>query len=146
MDEHRDHVIYKQQGYLPLSAYLAIGGAIFLAFSHWYAYSIGGDHRENALIAKAVEARNDAAKNANDASANLEKGNAKARVVYRTITRTVDRIVDRPIYRNVCFDDDGLREVNAALAGTSTGKPDGTVPGSDKAGGWFRGLRPPKAD
>jgi len=146
MDEHRDHVIYKESGAFPLSFYLALGGAAFLAFSHWYAYSLGGEHRENELIAEAQEARKDEAKKANDASANLEKGNAKARVVYRTITRTVDRIVDRPIYRNVCFDDDGLREINAALAGTSTGKPDGAVSGSDKAGGWFRGLRPPKVD
>lgn len=56
----------------------------------------------------------------NLAATELEKGNAKARVVYRTITREVDKIVERPVYRNVCFEPDGLRRANAALANAGT--------------------------
>jgi hydroxylamine reductase (hybrid-cluster protein) len=32
------------------------------------------------------------------------------------IEREVERIVERPVYRNVCFDADGLRIVNDAIA------------------------------
>lgn len=30
----------------------------------------------------------------------------------------VQKIVERPVYRNVCLDDDGLQELNAAIAGS----------------------------
>ena len=60
---------------------------------------------------------------ANEAVNSLETQNAKARIVYRTVTEMVDRIVDRPVYRNTCFDDDGLRLVNAALAGVAVATP-----------------------
>jgi len=70
------------------------------------------------------------------ASTKLEKGNADAKVVYRTITRDVDKVVDRVEYRDVCFDDDGLRLANDALRGTRTpvGGPDLTLPGPGAAG------------
>ncbi len=69
-----------------------------------------------------------------NASAALEAGNAKREIVYRTITKNVDRIVERPVYSGVCFDDDGLRLANAALAGIAVeaadpGKPEGPMPG-----------------
>lgn len=71
------------------------------------------------------------------ASAKLEKGNADAKVVYRTITRDVDKVVDRVEYRDVCLDPDGLRLANDALRGAraALGEPDGRVPGPDAAGG-----------
>lgn len=73
----------------------------------------------------------------NAAASNLESKNAQARVVYRTITQAVDKYIDRPVYRNVCFDADGVRDVNAALSGTlaAAGQPDGRVPGSDATRG-----------
>ncbi|MBK7052249.1 MAG: hypothetical protein IPH54_17045, partial [Rhodoferax sp.] len=39
------------------------------------------------------------------------------RIEYRTRWRTIETLVDRPVYRNVCLDADGLRELNAAIAG-----------------------------
>ena len=57
------------------------------------------------------------AKQANEAATKVEVKSAKAKVVYRTITQTVDKIVDREVYRNVCFDDEGLKLANAALLG-----------------------------
>lgn len=76
------------------------------------------------------EQRDREATAANAASTNLEKGNAKAKIVYRTITEQVDRIVEREVYRHICFDADGLLRVNAALvggAGSAPGQPDSPV-------------------
>jgi hypothetical protein len=60
---------------------------------------------------------------ADSAVASLETKNAATRVIYRTITQQVDKIVDRDVYRNVCFDDDGLRLANAALGGVAVTPP-----------------------
>lgn len=82
----------------------------------------------DAAIARQREAERVAAE---AASTNLEKGNAKARIVYRTITQEVDRVVTRDLYRNVCLDDDGLRHARAAILGGESpppGKPDGPLP------------------
>lgn len=57
-------------------------------------------------------------KQANLAVTKKESGDAKAKVVYRTITQTVDKLVDRPVYRNVCFDADGVKVANEALTGS----------------------------
>ncbi len=75
---------------------------------------------------------------ADAAISTLETGNAKARVVYRTIRETVDKLVDRPVYLQSCFDDDGLRLVNAALgnipvAPPDPGNPDNRMPTIDPA-------------
>lgn len=70
------------------------------------------------------------------AARELEDSRAKRRVVYRTLTRDVDKIVDRPVYRNYCFDSDGVRVVNAALAGqaVSAREPTGGVSTPDTTG------------
>lgn len=65
---------------------------------------------EHERVAK-LNFRND------EIAGNLTTQNAAREVQYATITKTVDRIVDRPVYRDVCLDADGLRNINAALAG-----------------------------
>lgn len=69
------------------------------------------------------------------ASEKLEVDRVKTRTVYRTITKSVDKYIDRPIYRNVCFDEPGLRDANAALSRTAAiaGKPDTALPAADAA-------------
>ena len=54
-----------------------------------------------------------------NASDSYQKESANVRTEYRTRTRIVRQIVDRPVYRNVCLDDAGLREVNDAIAGVA---------------------------
>lgn len=44
-----------------------------------------------------------------------EQRNAKP--VYQRIMVEVDKIVDRPVYREQCFDADGMRQLDAALDG-----------------------------
>lgn len=77
----------------------------------------------------------------NTAVTNLEKADAKAKVVYRTITQTVDKLVMRDVYRNVCLDTDGLLNANAALSGalTPTSNSDRGVSQLDSIGGRDRG-------
>ena len=55
-------------------------------------------------------------KQGNAAADKKEKGDAKAKVVYRTITKEVDRVVVE--YRDrACLDPDGLRLARAAIRG-----------------------------
>jgi hypothetical protein len=67
---------------------------------------------------------------ANLAATEKEKGDAKAKVIYRTITRTVDKYIDRPVYRDCKLDADGLRDANAALTGAlaAPAEPDKRMP------------------
>ncbi len=91
----------------------------------------------------AMEAKEDAASGA------LEQDREKARTVYRTITKEVDRVVEKPVYRDACFDPDGVRLANAALAGAllPAREPDRRVPPAGPSGGReggdrLAGLRP----
>jgi hypothetical protein len=49
----------------------------------------------------------------------LEDHRVRTEIKYRTITKTVEKLVERPVYRDVCFDDDGLHLVNTALTGST---------------------------
>lgn len=102
-----------------LVAALAVIGA--LAGLYYTIDSHGYDRGSAAVQLKWDEAnrkqREAEAKQAGTAATKLETANIEAKVVYKTLTRTVDKIVERPIYRNACFDDDGLRSANAALSG-----------------------------
>ena len=86
---------------------------------------------EANAMARAAEAAASA-----KAAADLAAERAKKKTVIQTRTVYVDKIVDRPVYRNQCFDDDGLRCLNAAINGSdATGcKPDSTLPASKPAG------------
>lgn len=84
-----------------------------------------------AALTKASQKAKDAeAAKAHTAAADLEKENADANEENRVREVVVTKIVDRPVYRNTCFDADGLREANAALTGASAdpAKPDKSVP------------------
>lgn len=71
-----------------------------------------------------------------EAAAELRDERKKKRTIIEERTVYVNQIVDRPVYRNVCFDDDGVRCANAALlGGTQLGgcKPDGGMPATQPA-------------
>ena len=76
----------------------------------------------------AIEAHRVAA--AQEARRNQERAAATAATTYedrrhadaariKTITVEVDRIIDRPVYRDRCFDDDGLRALTSAVTGAA---------------------------
>ena len=64
------------------------------------------------------------------AAADLQAERSKKKVVIEQRTVYVDKIVERPVYRNQCFDADGMRCLNAAIAGKDSAgcKPDSAVP------------------
>lgn len=115
-------------GWLYLIGILAIIGSLT-----WIAAKIKESGRAEIRLewAEANRLQREAeAKKSAEAATKLETGNVKAKVVYREITKTVDKYIDRPVYRNVCFDADGLRDANAALRGPSApaAKPDKPLP------------------
>ncbi|MBS3998466.1 MAG: hypothetical protein KGZ67_14230 [Hydrogenophaga sp.] len=82
--------------------------------------------RQGRIDAQRIE------RQARDTLRNIERGQqaadtytqeqAHVQPTRQQITRTVERIVTRDVYRNVCFDDGGMRELRAAIA---TGAPSG---------------------
>lgn len=100
--------------------YLVLGLAILVTLSG-IAYKIR-ESGKDAIRVEWAEAnrlqREAEAKQAATAATKLEVSNVKAKVVYRTLTKEVDKIVEREVYRNLCFDADGLRHANSALLGT----------------------------
>lgn len=54
---------------------------------------------------------------ANTAALLAAKQEEKIDVEYRTVTKVVEKIVDRPVYRNVCLDLGGVRQLNDFIRG-----------------------------
>ncbi|RZJ24778.1 MAG: hypothetical protein EOO54_08400 [Haliea sp.] len=95
------------------------------------------DWRHDAAMLKRTQEEGKAlvrkADNIDAAATNHEAFKAKTEVRYVTRTRTIEKLVDRPVYRNQCIDADGLRELNAAIAGRDdSGEPAPAVPGPAK--------------
>lgn len=119
-----------------MNPYVIIGFLIALTMAGVSGY-VKGHHdavqdcqiAKDKLVQSSQALKDVEAKKANTESVKLEGEDAKAKVVYRTITQVVDRVVERPVYRTACFDPDGLRAANEALAGKTadTGEPDGSV-------------------
>lgn len=64
---------------------------------------------------KQVKALAEAQNKANEVSSDYEQIKAEQRAKVETVTRTVQKIVERPIYKSVCFDADGLSEINSLI-------------------------------
>jgi hypothetical protein len=154
-------VVVRQRGSLTFELILYVAIAVAVVGSIYAVYSYIDHHWETTAgiergakdkqaewdAANAKQRKAEADKSAK-AATGLEKGNADAKVVYRTITQRVDRYIDRAIYRAECFDDDGLSDANSALLGkiTTGSKPDGTLPKPDASSGRFRGIGIEKAN
>jgi len=96
----------------------------------------GGDEVRQEWQESEAAARKREAEASAKAAKDLEEERAKVKVVIQKRTVYVDKIVDRPVYRNQCFDTDGLRCLNAAINGTDASgcKPDGTMPPAKPSG------------
>lgn len=117
---------------------LAIALAIGIAIGSGSAWKLTADHydakaaKQQKADAAAYQART---VELNQVSADLEKARNDRKTVYRTITQQVDKVVTRDVYRNVCLDDDGVRSINSALAGTAdTSEPTPAMPATPAAG------------
>lgn len=106
-----------------------LAGAALAAFGTWHVQDWRYGAKEAQRLAAVVAAERRQDKASYDASTKFEKGRTHVETVFQTITETVEVIVDRPVYRDtVCYDPDGLRELQRAIAETATGQPGGTVP------------------
>lgn len=68
------------------------------------------------VSARLAEAAKEQAEQAHQASLEYQTAKAENEQKERIRYVEVQKIVERPVYRNVCLDDDGLRELNAAIA------------------------------
>lgn len=138
----------RQRGSILLYGLIALAILGALAGIGHSIYSSGFDAAKLECEEAAKRQREEEAAKGNAASTSLEVGNAKAKVVYRIITKNVDKYIDRPVYRNICFDADGLRDANAALVGAlaPAGEPDKPLPASRTAYRWEWRLRLAQGD
>ena len=59
----------------------------------------------------------------NQVSADYETLKSEQRVQVETVTREVQKIIERPVYRNDCFDDYGLQQLNSLIASGASEPP-----------------------
>ncbi|WP_218954807.1 hypothetical protein [Acinetobacter sp. YH12085] len=59
----------------------------------------------------------------NQVSADYETLKSEQRVQVETVTREVQKIIERPVYRNDCFDDDGVQQLNSLIASGASKPP-----------------------
>ena len=84
--------------------------------------------KEVARMEAAQEARRMAEKQGDGAAVGHEGDKVRIRKVFVPINQEVERVVEKSVYRDICFDDDGLRLIASAILATpATSQPAGTV-------------------
>lgn len=104
-----------------------------LAFSGgWKVESWRWDASEKENLEAAIEKHRMDEKNVDVAAAAHEADKTKLRTKYITITKEVEHVAQGPFYaagQPACLDDDGLRQLRAAIAsGPAASGPAGAVP------------------
>jgi hypothetical protein len=112
-----------------------------LAFTGgWKVESWRWDASEKANLEAAIEKRRMDEKNVDVAAAGHEADKTKLRTKYITITKEVERVAQTPFYAAsapACLDDDGLRQLRAAIASRpAASEPAGAVSGPRGAHWW----------
>ena len=119
----------RNRGFLSMPLVYLIAGIAFLAMLYGLVLWVDTHWETRAGVKKGraeVQAQWDEAiaeqkSKEQQQTAKAEKGlevqSAKVRTVTRTITQQVDRFVDRAVYKAECFDNDGLKSANEAIAG-----------------------------
>lgn len=122
----------------------ALGATLLVAGASGYeGYHLAGlkwQHRLDSLYKQAQLVADAEAEKAHEAAVAYEAGHAKARVVYQTIHDNSIQVIHDNItyYSGECLNADGLRNVNAALAGPRAAgrQPNTTMPRPSTAEGW----------
>lgn len=112
--------------------YLYVAVALLAAFlsgaGTWKVQDWRYAAKDKERMEAAQEARRMAEKRGDGAAVGHEGDKVKIRKVFVPINQEVERVVEKPVYRDVCFDDDGLRLVATAILATPTAsQPAGTV-------------------
>lgn len=79
-------------------------------------YKSGYDAGYQTMKMIADEAAKKQQQKINELSADYQKQKSEQEQKERVRYVRVQKVVERPVYRNVCIDDDGLRELNQAIA------------------------------
>lgn len=115
-------------------AVAAILAALLAGTGAWQVQAWRYGAREAQRLEAARETERLRARVADQASAGAEADRATIRTEFQTIYSEVEKIVEKPVYRNVCLDADGLRELNRALgARPAASEPAPAVPGPEPA-------------
>lgn len=116
---------------------LSLALAIFVAGSAAGIKYHAGVDAQRELVAKAASEKEKLRKleRGDQAAAGHEADKVQIRTEFKTIIQEVERVVEKPVYRDtVCFDDDGLRLIAAALGGSAAAsEPATALPGSGGA-------------
>lgn len=83
----------------------------------WKVQAWRHDSAEKVRIERAAQDLKRATEAQDRAVSNFIQEQSNAKTVYQRIEVEVDKIVERPVYRNVCLDSDGLRELHRAIDG-----------------------------
>lgn len=96
---------------------LIVAGSCFLAGTGagWTARGYVADSRELAARKQADSNKVDAAESVSAAASQHSANEAKLNKDKETVYVEVEKIIERPVYRNVCIDDDGLRQLERAI-------------------------------
>lgn len=115
----------------------AAAAVVGLAIGFAGAWQVQAWRWDSAELARQQKQQADAraqVRRIDSASGNYEDDRAKTRTEFIEITKEVERVVQKPVYRNVCLDDDGLRQLERAAAATGhPGKPEAGMPPSSPA-------------
>lgn len=87
--------------------------------SGWMVNGWRWEAKEVAKLRDLAQTQARADKRSYDASEGFEKDKENVRTVFKEIRVEVDKIIERPGYRNVCFDDDGLLQLERAIEETA---------------------------
>lgn len=113
----------------------ALVAAAVSAAGAWKVQSWRFDAQDKQRIEAQLEHQRLNEKAASAASTGFEQDRAKNENRTRTVFVEVDKIIDRPVYRTVCVDADGLRQLNDQIRRVDdAGEPGRTVPGPAAGG------------
>ena len=98
--------------------WIAIAVLSFICF--WMSAQLNkADAEKTKAVAAAVQPYIDSVQKQQDqfnkVSADYEKLKSEQRVKNEVVIKEVQKIIDRPVYRNICIDDDGLRQLNSLI-------------------------------
>ena len=115
-----------------IGLYLAVATTVLVVgFAGWVKYQSGVAARaELARVEAATKTLAQQADRIDVAAVKNEVAKEAIRTRYITITKEVDRVIAKnPIFRDICFDDDGLRQLATATSQSpSASEPVAPVP------------------
>ena len=107
----------------------AIGTALVLAFgAGWRLRGIQTKAATVDQVQAQAKADVQQAQRTSEAVQAHAQAKTETEIRYVTVTREVEKLVERPVYLQQCLDDDGLRALNAQIAGADAPGPGPALP------------------